>query len=347
MPAPSGSGTKTGSGSGGGGGEALPPRAGSFGAKKTLVRRTSGNKLSKESFLYGKVLGEGAYAKVVHCMHKVNKKEYALKIIQKDFIVKEKKTRFVMMERNVLSNLQHPGIVKLNFTFQDQKSLFFGMELLRGGEFMDLIEQKRKEKESAGVKNAALDFPLAQFFLAEFVEAMKFLHDNGIIHRDLKPENALIDSNGHLKISDFGTVKDEKEATRCNTFCGTAAYVSPEVLRDEDASKGADLWAFGAVVFQAIVGRIPFDASSEYLMFQLILNHPETPGFEYPSGMIETAQDLVKQLLVQDPFQRIGNRGVAVTCVGRLCRLATWIRDVPNRELLVGQALKGNARSVA
>ena len=85
------------------------------------------------------MLGEGAYAKVVHCMHKVNKKEYALKIIQKDFIVKEKKTRFVMMERNVLSKLQHPGIVKLNFTFQDERSLFFGMELLRGGEFMDLI----------------------------------------------------------------------------------------------------------------------------------------------------------------------------------------------------------------
>ena len=220
--------------------------------KKALVRKTTGNKLSVGSFLYGKVLGEGAYAKVVHCMHKVNKKEYALKIILKDFIVKEKKTRFVMMERNVLSRLQHPGIVKLNFTFQDSRSLYFGMELLRGGELMDLIESERKAKMAAGINDAALDYHMGQFFLAEFVEAMKFLHDNGIIHRDLKPENALIDSNGHLKISDFGTVKDEKETARCNTFCGTAAYVSPEVLKDEDASKGADLWAFGCVVFQVI-----------------------------------------------------------------------------------------------
>jgi len=123
----------------------------------------------------------------------------------------------------------------------------------------------------------------------------------------------LIDSNGHLKISDFGTVKDEKEATRCNTFCGTAAYVSPEVLKDEDASKGADLWAFGCVVFQALVGRIPFNASSEYLMFQLILNHPQTPGFEYPDEIDASVKDLVQQLLVQDPFARIGNRGVPVT----------------------------------
>ena len=110
-------------------GQALPKAKS---PKKTLVRRVSGNKLSMNSFLYGKVLGEGAYAKVVHCMHKVNKKEYALKITKKDFIVKEKKTKFVMMERNVLSSLQHPGIVKLNFTFQDEVSLFFGMELLRG-----------------------------------------------------------------------------------------------------------------------------------------------------------------------------------------------------------------------
>jgi 3-phosphoinositide dependent protein kinase-1 len=126
-----------------------------------------------------------------------------------------------------------------------------------------------------------------------------------VIHRDLKPENILLNEHGHIKVTDFGTAKDETEEHRTNTFCGTAEFVSPEVLRDLDASRGCDLWALACMVFQMLVGRPFFRAENEYLTFQQILNHP-AEDFEYPEGFPAVAQDLIDRILVQDPLERLG-----------------------------------------
>ncbi|ETW05005.1 AGC/PDK1 protein kinase, variant 2 [Aphanomyces invadans] len=261
---------------------------------------------SPADFWFGTTLGEGAYARVVHARLKATNEEFAVKIMEKRFISKEKKVKFVMMERKVFSKVCHDRIVKLSFSFQDLNYLYMVMELCRGGELLDVIVKSQKEQTARGVQNKACSFDVTQFFIAEVVEALEYLHEMGIIHRDIKPENILLNEVGHIKITDFGTAKDEtEEGARQNTFCGTAEFVSPEVLRDHEASRGCDLWAVGCMIYQMLVGRPIFRAENEYLTFQQILNHP-AEDFAYPEGFPEVAQDLCSRLLLQDPNQRLG-----------------------------------------
>lgn len=117
--------------------------------------------------------------------------------------------------------------------------------------------------------------------------------------------NRTYSEDGHIKITDFGTAKDETEENRHNTFCGTAEYVSPEVLRDQEASRGCDLWAVACMVFQMLVGRPIFRAENEYLTFQQILNHP-AEDFAYPPDFPPVARDLIDRILLQDPKERLG-----------------------------------------
>lgn len=260
---------------------------------------------SPANFMFGTTLGEGAYARVVHARMKDTGAEYAVKIMEKRFIRKEKKVKFVMMERKVFSRVSHDRIVKLYFTFQDNNYLYMVMELCRGGELLDVIVTEQKANAAVGIKDRACSLELTRFYIAEIVVALEYLHTNGVIHRDLKPENILLSEDGHLKITDFGTAKDETEEARHNTFCGTAEFVSPEVLRDQEASRGCDLWALACIVYQMLVGRPMFRAENEYLTFQQILNHP-AEDFRYPDGFPDVARDFCDRILHQEPKDRLG-----------------------------------------
>lgn len=262
-------------------------------------------KPSPADFMFGTTLGEGAYARVVHARMKDTGAEYAVKIMEKRFIMKEKKVKFVMMERKVFTKVTNDRIVKLYYTFHDDNYLYMVMELCKGGELLEVITKHHKEMAAQGFTDKACSLELTKFYIAEVVVALEYLHANSVIHRDLKPENILLSDTGHIKVTDFGTAKDETEEHRTNTFCGTAEFVSPEVLRDEEASRGCDLWAMACMVFQMLTGRPIFRAENEYLTFQQILNHP-AEDFKYPDGFPDVARDLIDRILVQDPNQRLG-----------------------------------------
>uniref|UniRef100_A0A7N0UXP0 non-specific serine/threonine protein kinase n=1 Tax=Kalanchoe fedtschenkoi TaxID=63787 RepID=A0A7N0UXP0_KALFE len=161
---------------------------------------------------------------------------YALKIMDKKFIMKENKIAYVKMERIVLDQLNHPGIVQLFFTFQDTFSIYMGLESCEGGELFDQITRKGRLSEDE-----------ARFYAAEVVDALEYIHSMGLIHRDIKPENLLLTSDGHIKIADFGSVRPMEDShitvlpnaasdDKACTFVGTAAYVPPEVLNSSPAT---------------------------------------------------------------------------------------------------------------
>ncbi|PLW50752.1 hypothetical protein PCASD_00744 [Puccinia coronata f. sp. avenae] len=262
------------------------------------------NRKGIKDFIVGDILGEGSYSTVYHVTDKQSpNKEYALKVLDKRHIQKEKKTKYVAIERDTLNLLDHhPGCIRLYSTFQDESSLYYLLEYAPKGEILRSIKTL-----------GSFSTDCARFYAAQILSAIEHMHSRGIIHRDVKPENILLDSEMRIKIADFGSAKilnqkatnstaNEKDSERSHSFVGTAEYVSPELLVQKVTSTSSDLWAFGCVLFQMIAGLPPFRSRSEYLTFQKITQLE----YEFPTGFPEEAQNLVSRLLVLEPTARIG-----------------------------------------
>ncbi|KAL5716777.1 non-specific serine/threonine protein kinase [Ranunculus cassubicifolius] len=255
-----------------------------------------------QDFQLGKIYGVGSYSKVVRARKKDTGNVYALKIMDKKFITKENKTSYVKLERVVLDQLDHPGIVRLFFTFQDSFSLYMALESCEGGELFDQITRKGRLSEDE-----------ARFYAAEVIDALEYIHGVGLIHRDIKPENLLLTAEGHIKIADFGSIKPMKDSEitflpslasdeKACTFVGTAAYVPPEVLNSSPPTFGNDMWALGCTLYQMLSGSSPFKDASEWLIFQRIIAR----DLRFPEHFSEEAKDLIDKLLDTDPSKRPG-----------------------------------------
>eukprot|EP01116_Phalansterium_solitarium_P024655 TRINITY_DN9088_c0_g2_i1.p1 TRINITY_DN9088_c0_g2~~TRINITY_DN9088_c0_g2_i1.p1 ORF type:complete len:500 (+),score=129.92 TRINITY_DN9088_c0_g2_i1:180-1679(+) len=244
-------------------------------------------------FVFGDILGEGAYSQVQKAVEIETGKEFAAKILDKRFIVKENKVKYVNTEKTILDSLVHPNITRLYCTFQDPESLYFIMELCPNGELRDLIK-----------KAGRFSLTEARFYAAEIINALEYMHSKGVIHRDLKPENVLLDPQMHAKLSDFGTAKviGTDRLARSHSFTGTAEYVSPELLNDKFSAKCSDLWALGCIIYQMLTGKCPFRGATEYQTFQLISQRKLT----IPECVPPVAEDIINKLLELDPEKRLG-----------------------------------------
>ena len=152
-------------------------------AKASSPRR---RKISRADFLFGATLGEGAYAIVIHAKRKKSGHQFAMKVMEKDFIRQQKKQAFVVLERRILSSLDHPNIAKLYYTFQDEQKLYFALDLCPNGELLGLIRSYAEKEMESGRPNKALPPTTAAFYAAEIVRAIEYIHGKGIIHRDIK-----------------------------------------------------------------------------------------------------------------------------------------------------------------
>mmetsp|Transcript_29627 Transcript_29627/g.64665 ORF Transcript_29627/g.64665 Transcript_29627/m.64665 type:complete len:494 (-) Transcript_29627:208-1689(-) len=262
--------------------------------------------LSAFDFKMGKHLGDGSFSQVVKAERKGTDEIYALKIMDKRHILREKKAEYIKNERNILDRLTYEGVVRLYFTFQDDTTLYMGLELCEDGELFTQIRRKGR-----------MTLEDARFYAAEVVLILDAVHSAYVIHRDVKPENLLIAANGHLKLCDFGSAKivnDQKELVdgidkedgsgkRKGSFVGTAEYVAPETLNGAKLTKSTDFWSLGCVLFQMLVGKPPFKGETEYLTFQKVVNFEMMP---FPDHVPEAAKDLILKLLVTDQDQRLG-----------------------------------------
>ncbi|EPY53999.1 AGC/PDK1 protein kinase Ppk21 [Schizosaccharomyces cryophilus OY26] len=247
-------------------------------SKQTSVHRTSpkhstdhiGSVKSTTDYIFGDIIGDGSFSKVKRATDKRSWKEYAVKVLDKRYIVKENKVKYVNIERDSMMRLNgFPGIARLFHTFQDDLKLYYVLEYAPNGELLQYIKKYRFLNEAS-----------VQFYAAEILSSIEFMHSCGIIHRDLKPENILFDHNMHIKITDFGTAKIlppkyaecPESTTFPSSFVGTAEYVAPELLSKQAVSKSSDIWAFACVVYQMIVGSPPFHGRDPGIIFRKIMN---------------------------------------------------------------------------
>ncbi|CCI49941.1 unnamed protein product [Albugo candida] len=283
---------------------------------------------SPRDFLFGSELGQGSYAKVYHAKLK-NKSalDFAVKVMDQNFIRRENKTAFVLTERKVMTRLRHPFIVRFYCSFRDSQSLYLVMELCLGGNLLSFIREKLRENEDKGIQDSACCLESTRFYMAELVIAIEYLHSKKVVHRDLKPDNLLFSDKGHLKVIDFGSAKvctmwrfklvimkitialkdEEDRSTTSGSFCGTVSYVSPEVLKDKPATVATDLWAAGCIMYEMLTGRPAFIAETAYGTFQKICDHggAENDMF-FPESIPSAARDLIEKLLQPEPNTRIG-----------------------------------------
>ncbi|XP_030041505.1 ribosomal protein S6 kinase beta-2 [Microcaecilia unicolor] len=253
-------------------------------------------KIGPHCFEMIRVLGKGAYGKVFQ-VRKVQGtnvgKIFAMKVLKKAKIVcNAKDTAHTKAERNILEAIKHPFIVDLIYAFQTDGKLYLILECLSGGElFMQL------EREGIFLEDTAC------FYLSEITLALGHLHSNGIIYRDLKPENIMLNSQGHIKLTDFGLCKESiHDEAVTHTFCGTIEYMAPEILVRSGHNRAVDWWSLGALMYDMLTGSPPFTAENRKKTIDRILKGK----LIFPPYLTPDARELLKKLLKRNPAQRLG-----------------------------------------
>lgn len=313
--------------------------------------------MAAADFEFGPPLGTGAFSKVVIGLYKPTNVRYAVKFISKRSILdapsEEERTRMAEVARRetrMLLMCEHPNIVKFYASMQTTEDLLYVTELCDGGELLKRIERW-----------GHIPLEAARHAIAELFSAVFYLHHgdkkNGsgssgsnakpltVIHRDIKPENIMLTADKHLRLIDFGTAVvcesandkatgEEAGNGRAQTFCGTTYYMSPELLESSYTCCASDYWGCGCVLYLMLVGRRPFDASTQYLLIKTILEKEP----EFPDGMDADAKDLIRKLLVKDPKARISMEDIKRHPFLAPVNLATvaeqsvaelWLRETP------------------
>ncbi|KAH9255075.1 hypothetical protein BASA81_006834 [Batrachochytrium salamandrivorans] len=246
-----------------------------------------------------RVLGRGAFAKVVLVEDRRTKLRYAMKILQKSQIVERNHEGRAMSERQILTSSSHPFICGLRCSFQTKTTLNLVLEYCPGGELFYLLTQRGR-----------FDEPSVRFYAAEISSALSHLHANSVVFRDLKPENLLIDAQGHMKLADFGLSKQGIAMVHSGAFsmCGTPEYLAPEVILQKGHGTAIDWWALGALMYEMLVGQPPWYHENRTLLYQGIVHHPLV--FPPEPVLSSEAKHLIASLLEKDPVKRLGSLGV-------------------------------------
>mmetsp|Transcript_14130 Transcript_14130/g.26565 ORF Transcript_14130/g.26565 Transcript_14130/m.26565 type:complete len:650 (+) Transcript_14130:96-2045(+) len=238
-------------------------------------------------------LGRGSFGEVYLVRKRDSRDLYAMKVLRKDKIMKHNLVKYAMTERNVLSYIRHPFIVGLNYAFQTSEKLFLILDYCPGGDLSGQISRAKRFSED-----------LARIYVCEVLLALEELHSRDIIFRDLKPDNVVLDAEGHAMLTDFGLSKEgvlDNYAAR--SFCGSVAYLAPEVLRRQGHGKAVDWYLLGVLFYEMLVGKPPYFSHNREELFHNI----QCGKLKIPSSLTTEAKGLLIGLLQRDPKKRLGS----------------------------------------
>jgi len=258
-----------------------------------LIDDSSEKGITFNSFLIVDLLGSGTFGKVykVQLKNSNDKNFYAMKVINKQFLINNNQINYAITECNVLKLATSPFIVKLKYSFQTMENLYMILDYCPGGDLSyHLMLNLFEENE-------------AKFYIAELILAIEHLHKINIIYRDLKPENILISSDNNIKLADFGLAKEginDNDLTK--SFCGSPAYLSPEMVSRRGVGKSADIYGIGAVLYEMISGTPPFYANDIGTLY----NNIKKSKLMMQDYFSDDLKDLLSKLLCKDPNKRFG-----------------------------------------
>ncbi|XP_055379841.1 serine/threonine-protein kinase N isoform X3 [Condylostylus longicornis] len=256
--------------------------------------QSTGN-LSIDNFRLLSVLGRGHFGKVILSQLKTSNEYYAIKALKKGDIISRDEVESLLSEKRIFevaNAMRHPFLVNLYACFQTEQHVCFVMEYAAGGDLMMHIHTD------------VFSEPRAVFYAACVVLGLQYLHENKIIYRDLKLDNLLLDTEGYVKIADFGLCKEGMGfGDRTGTFCGTPEFLAPEVLTETSYTRAVDWWGLGVLIFEMLVGESPFPGDDEEEVFDSIVNDE----VRYPRFLSLEAIAIMRRLLRKNPERRLGS----------------------------------------
>lgn len=266
----------------------------SFQAKKKLTKV-----IHKDVEVQG-MIGRGNFGKIYGVLVKNEGSLYAMKTFNKKEFLLTNMARFLFSEKRIMANFDHPFIVKMHYAFQNHSNLFILMDYCEKG---DLGNQVMR------LSNLQL-----KILTCELVLAIKALHDQGIIHRDLKPSNVFIGGDGHIKIGDFGLSKENiKRGSLHYTFCGSVAYLPPEVINKEGHNKTIDWYLLGEILYEMVTGFPPYYGQSKDELYQNI----RFKDIDMKDLQIsDSLKDLIARLVDRNMANRLGAQHGASEIMG-------------------------------
>ncbi|KAJ4837822.1 CBL-interacting protein kinase 18 [Turnera subulata] len=276
----------------------------------SLAMESKGHVLMQR-YEIGRLLGQGTFARVHYARNIKTGMSVAIKIIDKEKVLKVGMMEQIKREISVMRLVRHPNVVELYEVMATRTKIYFVMEYVKGGELFNKVA-KGKLKEDAARK-----------YFQQLISAVDYCHSRGVCHRDLKPENLLLDENGNLKVTDFGLsafAESKRQDGLLHTTCGTPAYVAPEVINRKgyDGPK-ADIWSCGVILYVLLAGYLPFRDSNLMEMYRKI----GKAEFKFPNWFASDVRKLLSRILDPNPKTRISMAKIKENpwfCVGLVSR---------------------------
>ena len=243
--------------------------------------------LVEKGYRVGQQVGEGTYSKVRTVERTLDGKTYAVKIVDKLIARQDYLHKFMPRELSILLKLKHENVVTTYEIIKERDFVFHIMQYAERGDLLRIIR--------AG---GPLTEERAKYTFTGVCKGVQYMHDKDIAHRDLKCENILILSNNHAIVGDFGFAREFEDSDdfMCKTFCGSAAYASPELLRGSFYNaKSNDVWSLGIVLYVMICGGMPFDDNN----IKAMVDKQLSKDIQFPAGIKEKTNVHLISLLLQ------------------------------------------------
>lgn len=257
-----------------------------------LQERSSDEVVGPKSFRILSLLGRGSFGEVFQVAQKSTGQIFAMKVLRKNKIIGRNLMRYALTERNLLSYIRHPFIVRLHHAFQTPSCLVLVLQYYPGGNVSALLQREGHLPEA-----------LAKLYTAEVLLAIEHLHERNVVYRDLKPENIVLDEDGHAVLTDFGLSKEGVDALYgTKSFCGSVAYLAPEILSRQGHGRTVDLYGLGVLLYEFIEGSPPYYSRDRDTLFRNIV----AASLSAPARCSLKCQQLIVALMQRDPAKRLG-----------------------------------------
>ncbi|ESO83280.1 hypothetical protein LOTGIDRAFT_169498 [Lottia gigantea] len=304
--------------------------------KETEFLRLKRSRLGVDDFSPLKVIGRGAFGEVRLVQKKDTGHVYAMKILRKMDMLEKDQVAHVRAERDILVEADHQWVVKMYYSFQDAQNLYLIMEFLPGGDMMTLLMKKDTLTEEQ-----------TQFYISETALAIESIHKLNFIHRDIKPDNLLLDSRGHIKLSDFGLCTGMKKSHRTEFYkdlsqakpgdfnsgnpmdskrraeswkrnrralaystVGTPDYIAPEVFMQTGYNSSCDWWSLGVIMYEMMIGYPPFCSENPQETYRKVINWRDTLVFPPDVPISNEAKEVIQRFCC-DGEHRLGAGGIS------------------------------------